>query len=270
MLKKHRTKLIVAGVILLLLAGTFFLADGGSGRAPSPPQEPPAETEIGQSEESAEQISSPEEPNAEQPDAEPLEGPVRKPEEPENTDSEPLLEQPKNPMEQPEPEEPAEQLPSPEAPVEPETPPTPEPEPDPETFTVTLSVRCDTILQNRDKLKPEKLALLPEDGALFASREVVANRGESVFHLLQREMKRAKIHLEFENTPLYQSAYIEGIGNLYEYDCGEQSGWMYRVNGVFPGYGCSKYQLKAGDVVEWVYTCDLGRDVGGSWAAGGN
>ncbi len=267
MLKKHRTKLIVAGVILLLLAGTFFLADGGSGRAPSPPQEPPAEAEIGQPEEPAEQPPSPEEPNAEQPDAESLEEPVRKPE---NTESEPVPEQPKNPTEQPEPEEPAERPSSPETPVEPETPSAPEPAPDPETFTVTLSVRCDTILQNRDKLKPEKLALLPEDGVLFASREVVANRGESVFHLLQREMKRAKIHLEFENTPLYQSAYIEGIGNLYEYDCGEQSGWMYRVNGVFPGYGCSKYQLKAGDVVEWVYTCDLGRDVGGSWAAGGN
>ena len=267
MLKKHRTKLIVAGVILLLLAGTFFLADGGSGRAPSPPQEPPAEAEIGQPEEPAEQPPSPEEPNAEQPDAESLEEPVRKPE---NTESEPVPEQPKNPTEQPEPEEPAERPSSPETPGEPETPSAPEPAPDPETFTVTLSVRCDTILQNRDKLKPEKLALLPEDGVLFASREVVANRGESVFHLLQREMKRAKIHLEFENTPLYQSAYIEGIGNLYEYDCGEQSGWMYRVNGVFPGYGCSKYQLKAGDVVEWVYTCDLGRDVGGSWAAGGN
>ena len=236
MLKKHRTKLIVAGVILLLLAGTFFLADGGSGRAPSPPQEPPAEAEIGQPEEPAEQPPSPEEPNAEQPDAESLEEPVRKPE---NTESEPVPEQPKNPTEQPEPEEPAERPSSPETPVEPETPSAPEPAPDPETFTVTLSVRCDTILQNRDKLKPEKLALLPEDGVLFASREVVANRGESVFHLLQREMKRAKIHLEFENTPLYQSAYIEGIGNLYEYDCGEQSGWMYRVNGVFPGYGCS-------------------------------
>ena len=97
-------------------------------------------------------------------------------------ESEPVPEQPKNPTEQPEPEEPAEQLPSPEAPVEPETPSAPEPAPDPETFTVTLSVRCDTILQNRDKLKPEKLALLPEDGVLFASREVVANRGESVFH----------------------------------------------------------------------------------------
>ena len=43
--------------------------------------------------------------------------------------------------------------------------------------------------------------------------------------------------------------YIEGINNLYEFDCGEQSGWMYSVNGWFPNYGCSRYQLKDGDVV---------------------
>ncbi len=38
---------------------------------------------------------------------------------------------------------------------------------------------------------------------------------------------------------------------------------MYKVNGWFPNYGCSRYQLKAGDEIEWVYTCDLGNDVGG-------
>ena len=37
---------------------------------------------------------------------------------------------------------------------------------------------------------------------------------------------------------------------------------MYKVNGSFPNYGCSSYKLKAGDIVEWVYTCDLGKDVG--------
>lgn len=61
---------------------------------------------------------------------------------------------------------------------------------------------------------------------------------------------------------MYNSAYIEGIHNLYEFDVGELSGWMYSVNDWFPNYGCSRYQLQDGDVVEWVYTCDLGEDVG--------
>ena len=42
---------------------------------------------------------------------------------------------------------------------------------------------------------------------------------------------------------------------------------MYNVNGWFPNYGCSRYMLKDGDKIEWVYTCDLGADVGGGYSA---
>ncbi|HWQ80421.1 MAG TPA: DUF4430 domain-containing protein [Anaerovoracaceae bacterium] len=136
-------------------------------------------------------------------------------------------------------------------------------------LTCTLSVRCDTILNNMDALDPEKTELVPADGAIFATAKVTFYEGESVFNVLLREMKKNKIHMEFVNTPIYNSAYIEGINNLYEFDCGELSGWMFKVNGWFPNYGCSRYQLKEGDVVEWVYTCDLGRDVDGYYATGG-
>ncbi len=134
--------------------------------------------------------------------------------------------------------------------------------------TCTLSVRCDTILDNMDWLDKEKVELVPEDGVIFATKTVTFYEGESVFNVLQREMKKAKIHMEFANTPMYNSVYIEGINNLYEFDCGELSGWMYKVNNWFPNYGCSRYQLKEGDVIEWVYTCNLGVDVGGFYSVG--
>lgn len=127
----------------------------------------------------------------------------------------------------------------------------------------TLSVRCDNAVGKTSA----KSAVVPTDGVIYAEREVAFNEGESVFNVLVREMKKNKIHLEFVNTPIYNSAYIEGIGNLYEFDCGELSGWMYRVNGEFPNYGCSRCMLKPGDRVEWVYTCDLGKDVGGAYSA---
>ena len=129
-------------------------------------------------------------------------------------------------------------------------------------YTCTLTVRCDTILDNWDWLDPAKTDLVPADGVIFPETTVTFYEGESVFNLLQREMKKAGIHLEFVNTPMYNSAYIEGISNLYEFDCGELSGWTYRVNGWFPNYGCSRYQLQPGDTVEWLYTCKLGLDVG--------
>ena len=131
-----------------------------------------------------------------------------------------------------------------------------------QAYTCTLTVRCDTILDNLGWLDPAKTDLVPADGVIFPQTTVTFYEGESVFNLLQREMKKAGIHLEFVNTPMYNSAYIEGIGNLYEFDCGELSGWTYRVNGWFPNYGCSRYQLQPGDTVEWLYTCKLGLDVG--------
>ena len=68
--------------------------------------------------------------------------------------------------------------------------------------------------------------------------------------------------MEASYTAMYESYYVEGINHLYEFDGGELSGWMYKVNGQFPNYGCSSYTVKAGDVIVWLYTCDLGKDVG--------
>ncbi len=135
-------------------------------------------------------------------------------------------------------------------------------EPKKEEPSCTLSVRCDTALSNKDMLDTSKADILPEDGVIFPETTVYFSEGESVYDVLVREMMNAKIHMESENTPMYKSAYIEGIATLYEYDCGPLSGWMYKVNGEFPNYGCSAYVLSDGDRVEWVYTCDLGKDVG--------
>jgi len=136
------------------------------------------------------------------------------------------------------------------------------------SFFVTLVVRCDMILNNMSALNKEKWELVPEDGVIFPLTTITAYEGESVFNVLQRTMKQAKIHMTFRNTPIYNSAYIEAINNLYEFDVGELSGWMYCVNGWYPNYGSSRYQLKAGDVIEWNYTCNLGRDLGELWIGG--
>lgn len=136
-------------------------------------------------------------------------------------------------------------------------------------YTCTISISCATILDHMDWLDPEKVELVPEDGWILEPTEVTFYEGESVFNVLQRTCKQQGIHMEFENTPMYNSAYIEGIHNLYEFDCGELSGWMYKVNEWFPNYGCSRYQLRDGDVICWEYTCDLGVDVGGYRATGG-
>lgn len=132
-------------------------------------------------------------------------------------------------------------------------------------YTCTFLIECKSIFNNLDKLDSSKLGVLPSDGIVYERRTVTFYKGESVFDLLKRVCRDNDIHLEYSNTPVYNSAYIEGINNLYEFDCGNLSGWVYGVNGWFPNYGCSRYQLAQGDVVEWRYTCDLGRDVGCNW-----
>ena len=134
--------------------------------------------------------------------------------------------------------------------------------------TCTIMIECSTILQNMDELTPGKEEVVPEDGIILPVTEVEFSKGESVFDVLQRVCRENKIHMESSFTPLYNSAYIEGINNLYEFDCGSLSGWMYSVNGWYPNYGCSRYELEKGDVIEWHYTCDLGYDVGGGYAVG--
>lgn len=135
----------------------------------------------------------------------------------------------------------------------------------------TLSIRCDTLLKPANYAEAKsngKEEMIPSNGIIYSTKTVDFYEGEFVFDVLLREVKKNKIHMEFEMTPIYNSNYIQGIHNLYEFDGGALSGWMYKVNGWFPNYGCSRYLLKEGDVIEWIYTCDLGRDVGCEWMGG--
>ena len=129
-------------------------------------------------------------------------------------------------------------------------------------LTCTLEIRCDTLLGNLDKLTEGKAALVPEDGTLLPVTKVEFTGGNSVFDVFRQTLKNQKIHFEYVDASAYDSVYIEGIGNLYEFDCGPQSGWMYSVNGTYPGLGCSGYTLADGDVIVFSYTLDLGADLG--------
>ncbi|MBE7025097.1 MAG: DUF4430 domain-containing protein [Ruminococcaceae bacterium] len=123
----------------------------------------------------------------------------------------------------------------------------------------TFSIRCDTLVGN-DALSDEKKGLVPSDGVIFAAQSVAYAEGESVWDVLYRLTRQHGIHLEYTKVPAYGSVYIEGIQNLYEFDGGSGSGWLFYVNGVSPHVGCSQYRLSPGDTVEFFYTCNYGND----------
>ena len=130
--------------------------------------------------------------------------------------------------------------------------------------TVTIEIRCDNILANIGNLSSGKEIYVPQNGVILTTSTVAFNEGDTVYDILDRACAAAGIQMEASWTPAYNSYYIEGINNLYQFDCGELSGWTYKVNGWVPNYGASSYTVQDGDTIVWDFTCDGGRDTGGT------
>ena len=139
--------------------------------------------------------------------------------------------------------------------------PTEPPATEPAAPSCTVSISCTTVLDNWDKLSEAKRSIVPSNGIILGTVTVELQEGDTVFSVLQRVVSDYNIQMEYSVSPLYQTTYIEGLGNLYEKDCGARSGWMFAVNGVFPNYGASDCTVQDGDSIRWLYTCDLGSDL---------
>ena len=142
----------------------------------------------------------------------------------------------------------------------------------PESKTVTLSIRCNTIFDNYDQLDASLRSdeYVPADGVILAPTEYVLREGDSVFDILSRAVRHNKIQIDYsgENENSYGAVYVKGIHYIYEFSCGPLSGWIYRVDGEQPSYGCSKYYPEDGQNIEWIYSCALGLDAGDVWKKG--
>lgn len=144
-------------------------------------------------------------------------------------------------------------------------------EPGQEDNICTITIVCDTILDNTKNLNEEKAPFVPKNGTILPKTTVSFAQGDTVFEVLKKVCDATNLQIEYSYTPLYESYYIEGINHLYEFDVGPESGWMYKVNEWFPNYGCSAYTLKNGDDIVWCYTCNgLGADVGEVWMGDDN
>lgn len=145
------------------------------------------------------------------------------------------------------------------------------------TVTCTIEISCQTILDNIDKLRPEKKPFLPKGGYILTETTVSVKEGSSVFDVLTAVCKQntcpdkcaycrqSGIQLEYNDNNSFGSQYIRGIHQIYEKDCGTQSGWMYSVNNTFPNYGLNNYIVSNGDKIKILYTCDLGEDIGNNY-----
>lgn len=125
----------------------------------------------------------------------------------------------------------------------------------PEGAGCTIEIRCDGLT---DAMLPEGKTA-PEDGCLLSARTVALEDGDTAFDVLRRVCETAGLALECSFTPLYGSYYVEGIGNLYEFDGGATSGWVFSVNGGEPAKSSSAVTLADGDTVVWRYSLAPGQ-----------
>ena len=132
-----------------------------------------------------------------------------------------------------------------------------------EKIKVSVYIECKKLSGHMDKLENESIRkYIPSSGVIVSKTKYTLKKGSNAYDLTYRVCRDKNVQIETSYSAVYDSRYVEGIGYIYEMDAGPDSGWMYRVNGRFPDYGCSQYRLKDGDSVVWSYTCNGGKDLG--------
>lgn len=120
----------------------------------------------------------------------------------------------------------------------------------------SVEIDCKTILDNRDLLDLELKDKVPKDGVILKKTKVDLHKGDTAYNILNKVTKDKNISMESSDTA--GNKYVKGIDNFYEFSCGQQSGWMYLVNGKIPHKSSGDYKLKNNDVVKWRFTCKKG------------
>ncbi|MBQ2753356.1 MAG: DUF4430 domain-containing protein [Firmicutes bacterium] len=134
-----------------------------------------------------------------------------------------------------------------------EMPSQPAPVDSEEHFFCSLKISCEELVDNEELLDKPKREFVPEDGIIFYGENIAFSDGDTVFDILQDIVTRNNIQMEYVSSVVYDSAYIEGINNIYELDAGPMSGWTYTVNGNYPDCGTNKYVLENGDSILFSY-----------------
>ena len=125
----------------------------------------------------------------------------------------------------------------------------------------TVSVSCTNAVKNIKKMKNGSAKIIPKSGIILKKTKVTLKSSDTVLAATRRVLKSKNIALSCKNETSVGSAYIEGIGGLFEFDGGDESGWMFSINGKFPSKGCNKIIVENKANIVWAYTLNLGKDV---------
>lgn len=124
-------------------------------------------------------------------------------------------------------------------------------------ISCTIEIRCDNATARKDTItNPGIRDAIPDDGTILEVTTYTGNEGFTVYDVLA-----AVTAAHNPVIPIVANAdrsYVSSINNLSEKNVGPTSGWTYRVNGVLPMMAANQYKVKDGDVIKWIYICQMG------------
>lgn len=123
-------------------------------------------------------------------------------------------------------------------------------------ISCTIEIRCDNATARKDTVNPSIASRIPDDGTILEVTTYTGNEGFTVYNVLA-----AVTAAHNPVIPIVANAdrsYVSSINNLSEKNVGPTSGWTYRVNGVLPMMAANQYKVKDGDVIKWIYVCQMG------------
>lgn len=107
-------------------------------------------------------------------------------------------------------------------------------------ITVTVSIQADTEMWMNNK-------------------SVTVKEGSTVYHAFVKALEGSGItQIGAENG--YVRSLTKDGKTLGEFTKGENSGWLYKVNGILPNVGLTSYEIGDGDTILWYYTTDYTKD----------
>lgn len=124
-------------------------------------------------------------------------------------------------------------------------------------ISCTIEIRCDNATARKDSITNQGIRdSIPDDGTILEVTTYTGKEGFTVYDVLA-----AVTAAHNPVIPIVANAdrsYVSSINNLSEKNVGPTSGWTYRVNGVLPMMAANQYKVKDGDVIKWIYVCQMG------------
>lgn len=128
---------------------------------------------------------------------------------------------------------------------------------------VTLEIRCDALSRLLPDIPPEYQpyyngrtaedvkAATPADGCILGTVTYYFGEGECIADAVASVC--ADYGVQISNP---SGGYIEGLGGLWEFDAGVNSGWMVSDDGVPIDTGINSWPLKDGHHIKFFFTVD--------------